>query len=260
MKLIIIIIVFLFVSAELTATEVQNVSTKRNFKSLVFVSMGMAFSSGSTDFFSIYNNEFSGSKRDFKQTPLIGFGTKFRFGNFRAGIQAHVLNSRLQDFYEDYVDEGELSGYRQHGQNIEFTDIPVIGTLEYIPYIGQFRTYVGGGLGFMLRKFEWFESVKSGIPLDRRTGGTHYEDIDIIPFFKLYSGLELGFDKKSEDTFLGSLIIEASYNYSAGGADIFKSARRQFVPAKPKLKDRYNVLPGYIALTLSVTFNFNKVS
>jgi hypothetical protein len=260
MKLIIIIFVLIFVSAELTVSEVQNVSPKRTFKSLIFVSTGMAFSSGSTDFFSVYNDEFSGYKRDFKQTPLIGFGTKFRFGNYRAGIQAHVLNSRLQDFYEDYVDEGELTGYRQHGQDIEFTDIPVIGTFEYMPYLGQFRTYVGGGLGFMMRNLEWTENIRSGIPLDRRTGGTHYNDIDVFPFFKIYSGLELGFDKKSEETFLGSLVIEASYNYSAGGADIFKNARRQFVPAKPRLKDRYNVFPGYIALTIAVTFNFNKVS
>ncbi|MBX3042365.1 MAG: hypothetical protein KIT33_00240 [Candidatus Kapabacteria bacterium] len=235
-------------------------TSKKSFKSLIFVSMGMPFSSGSGGFFSVYNNEFGGNKRDFTLLPLIGAGTKFRIEHYRLGIQTFILNSNLKDSYEQYIEVGDNSGYRGIAQTINITDIPVIGTIEYMPFVSQFRTFIGGGLGFLMRNMEWTESIRSGIPLDRREGGTNYNDTDIFPFFKIYSGLELGFDKQSEETFLGSLVIEASYNYAFGSSDIFSKVRRQFVPAEPRLTENYNVIPGYIVISIAVTFNFNKTT
>ncbi len=232
---------------------------KRNFKSLIFISAGMPFSTGSPNFFSIYNNEFAGFKKDIKTEPAIGGGTKIRFeGNYRIGAQFRYIHSTLKDYYDQEVKTKDVTGYRNLGQSISISDIPIIGTIEYMPFIGQFRTYTGAGVGFLMRKIEWLESVRTSIPLDYRVGGQHYNDTQIYPAFSIYTGVELGFDKMNELTFLGSLVIEASYNYNAAQTDLFRTVKRQFVPENAKLNETVNILPGYFMLSLGITFNFNQ--
>lgn len=257
MKYVVTILV-LFVFVEFCKAEDKSIKGVRNFKSLVFISSGMPFSSGSPAFFKVYRDEFKGYANDFKFTPYIGAGTKLRFGQYRVGAQFYILNSILQDSYSENLQTGGISGYREYAQTLDVTDIPIILSFEYMPYLMQFRTYFGGGVGFMMRHTNWLEAIRSNIALDRRVGGDIYEETDLFPFIKLYSGVELGFDKKSEDTFLGSLIIEASYNYSSGGADVFSKVRRQFVPQPEILNNSVNLLPGYFVLSLGLTFNFNK--
>jgi hypothetical protein len=258
-KFVLIILLFLFLSEAKTAYA-SELDSSKGIQSIVFISVGMPFSSGSNDYFATYLNEFKGNHSDLELLPLIGAGTKIRFGDYRVGAQFYVLSSNLQDSYSEIVESEEFSGYREYAQSIEITDIPIIFTFEYIPYTSQFRTYVGGGAGFLLRNTSWLESVRSGIPLDRRVGGNIYDDTDLFPFLKIYSGIELGFDKRPQDSFLGSLVIEASYNYSIGGADLFSIVRRQFVPQSPELNKKVNILPGYLVITLAVTFNFNQKS
>ncbi|MDX9789502.1 MAG: hypothetical protein WCZ17_00055 [Candidatus Kapaibacterium sp.] len=255
--IITILIIILLYSVRLTAEKGED-ENKWRIKSIVFISGGLPFSTGSPDFFSVYNNEFSSQTKDIKLRPLFAGGTKLRFDNFRLGAQFHVYHFDLRDTYEEYNPTSTISNYRVYGQTMSISDIPIVLTAEYMPFVSQFRTYVGGGLGFLLRRTEWIETVRSDFPLDPRVGGLNYDDTDILPFLKFYSGLELGFDKHSEDTFLGSLMIEVSYNYSFGGVDMFNRVKKQFVPAEPRLDESYNIMPGYIAITLGLTFNFNR--
>jgi hypothetical protein len=261
MKIIVLIFVLIFVFDGYSSTQVEEkpLKKKKKFSSLIFISAGMPFSSGSTEFFNIYNNEFKGFKKDFKLNPTIGAGTKFRFeGNYRLGAQFLVQNSTLRDFYGEEVKTIDYSGYRNYGQTINITDIPIVVTGEYLPYTGQFRTYIGGGLGFVMRNIDWLEQIGSSIPLDYRKGGNNYNSTDIYPFIKIYSGLELGFDRMSELTFLGSLVIEASYNYTPAQTELFKKVKNQFIPESPVLNDKLNLLPGYFIISLAITFNFNQ--
>lgn len=259
MKYVLYILVF-SILFEAKGAEVSGVDSLKKIQPIVFISFGMPFSSGSQVFFANYLDEFKGNRSDLELLPLFGAGTKVRFGNYRAGAQFFVLNSNLQDSYSEVVQSEEFTGYREYAQSLEVTDIPIILTMEYIPYTSQFKSFVGGGAGFLLRNTTWFESIRSGIPLDRRTGGNIYEDTDMFPFFKIYSGIELGFDKKQEGSFLGSLVIEASYNYSIGGADIYSIVRRQFKPLAPDLSKKVNILPGYLVISMAITFNFNNKS
>jgi len=258
MKVVYNILVLIFVIGFVAKSDTLDNVNKNKFKSLIFISFGLPFSSGSTELFSVYNNEFSGRLRDYKIAPMIGVGTKVRYHNYRYGVQAHFLTAILQDQYGETVQTTDISGYREYAQTINVKDIPVIGTIEYMPYFSQFRTYIGGGIGFLLRNVEWLEAIRSGIPRDRRTGGELYNSTDMYPFIKIYTGVELGFDKMSEDSFLGSLVIEGSYNYSIGNSDYFKSVKRQFQPSEPRLNNKYNMLPGYLIISMAVTFNFNN--
>lgn len=261
MKIIISILVLVFVNCNCLLSGDGQSTGKRNFKSIIFLTVGVPYSSGSHDFFSVYNNELSGKKKDFKLSTIIGAGTKIRFeAPVRYGIQTLLLQSSLQDAYDETVETPEQSGARYISQTINIRDIPIIFTLEYMPYVTQFRTYIGGGIGFLMRRMEWLETVRSNIPLDKRTGGTNFDATDYYPFIKIYSGVELGFDKMSDENLLGSLVLEASYNYAAGSSDFFGSVKRQFVPQEPRLNQNYNLLPGYIILSVAVTLNFNRNS
>ncbi len=263
MKYIIIIILIFFVNNAFSKTDVDDqklIKQKRKFTSLIFFSLGMPFSSGSKDFFNNYDKFFKGYKKDFKLLPTIIAGTKLRFdNNYRIGVQFLYQKTNLRDIYSEIVDEVDNSGYREYSQIFDISDIPIFLTAEYLPYTSQFRTYVGGGLGFLIRNIKWNERINSSIILDKRKGGLNFNSTDVFTCLKIYSGLELGFDKMSEYTFLGSLVFEVSYNYTIAKSEIYKSVKNQFFSEKNELNNKVNILPGYFIFSVALTFNFNKL-
>jgi hypothetical protein len=260
-KVIIFVLIFgaWMFDSERANGEVILSDQKYELKSIVILGMGGGFTSGSDAFFDVFLNEFGSTKKLMAVMPTLYAGTKVTITpQFRFGFQANFQIVSFSSSNGQTVDEPGLRGYRTLHQNFEITNMPLFLSLDYMPYTSQFRTYSGLGLGMVVINTKWEEGVISTIKQDTRTGGLHYEDTDIGAFGRVYAGVELGFDKNFEDYFLGSLIIEASYSHTIVNADMFYKVRQQFNPPKESLSQKVNFVPGYLQLSVNVSFNFNR--
>ncbi|MCO5252073.1 MAG: hypothetical protein M9949_11745 [Candidatus Kapabacteria bacterium] len=260
-KVIIFVLVFSawMFDSERANGEVILSEQKYDLKSIVILGIGGGFSSGSDAFFDVFLNEFGSTKRLMAIMPTLSAGTKVTISpQYRFGFHANFQVVSFSSSHGQMVDEPGLRGYRNLHQNFEITNMPLFLSLDYMPYTSQFRTYSGLGLGMVVINTKWEEGVSSTIEQDTRIGGLHYEDTDIGAFGRVYAGVELGFDKNYEDYFLGSLIIEASYSHTIVNADMFYKVRQQFNPPKESLNQKVNFVPGYLQLSVNVSFNFNR--
>lgn len=259
-----VVIFILVISAWLAEAKVANgevvlENQKYDLKSILFLGLGGSFTSGSDSFFKIFEDEFASTKRLFQIMPTLTAGTKVTiFPEFRFGLQVSYQIVNFNTTNGQVVDEPGLSGYRTLYQSFNITNMPVFVSADYMPYTSQFRTYTGFGLGFVVINTKWEEGVYSTIEQDTRIGGLNYDHTDIGGFGRIYAGVELGFDKDYEDYFLGSLIIEASYSHTVVNTNLFHNVRKQFSPSKPALEQSINFIPGYLQLSVNLSFNFNR--
>jgi len=237
-------------------------TTKRyDLKSIVYLGIAGGFTSGSDDFFNTLRTEFGSTKRNLPLLPTLTAGTKVLISTgYRLGLQVNYQIINFNTSFEQYIDEPGMKGYRRLHHSYNITNMPILFTADYIPYTSQFRTYTGLGVGIVVVNTNWEEGLTSSIEQDNRRGGVHYDDTDIGALGRIYAGVELGFDKDYEDYFLGSLIIEASYTHTLVSSDYFVRVRQQFINAKPNLESTVNFVPGYLQLTMAVSFNFNRKS
>lgn len=230
-----------------------------DLKSIVYMGVAGGFTSGSDEFFNTLRAEFGSTKRNLPLIPTLAAGTKLLITpGYRFGLQVNYQIINFNTSFEQYVDEPGLKGYRQLHHTYNITNMPIILTADYIPYTSQFRTYTGLGIGMLVVNTNWEEGLSSSIEQDIRRGGVHYDNTDIGALGRIYAGVELGFDKDYEDYFLGSLIIEASYTHTFVGVDFYSRVRQQFITEKPALLSTVNFVPGYLQLTMAVSFNFNR--
>ncbi len=253
----------IFISLSATRIPAQSaIASGRNIEEKDFYLMlGYPLAIPSNEFFDIYRNALEGNKSLFDQQLNFGAGTRFEImDNFRLAMAGNFFLAQLSESYTQGV-EFPRPGNRQIVQDIKIQTIPLILSIEHVPWDAQFRTYVGGGGGICFGTIEWNESVYSDIPRDTRTGGLQYEGNEVFPAIRAYIGVELGFDKRRVEALPGSLIIELRYTYIFRKIDIFYRIRRQFQRVPPELESPVTLMPSVLELDLAVSLNFiTKIS
>lgn len=253
-------ILFLFTTSHLSAEE--SLYDTRNY-STVYISAGYPLAASAIDFFDIYKKVFGGKKGQFENGINIGIGTKMDLSDkFRIGFSANFFQSKLIDSYiqaeRDPTDTSKAT-FRSLLQSFQFETLPVMISIELVPYNqSQFRTYSGFGFGYTFSSGQWEEKIIEAGVNDYRTGGMYYDEETAHPTFRLLTGVELGFDKRSKESFLGSLILEIRYTYIMRDIDIFDKVKKQFNNKIPALNNSYGLLNGYLSISLGISFNFYK--
>lgn len=226
-------------------------------KAKIYGGAGFVFGAGATEFFEIYQSELSGAKNSLKAYSIIVAGSIMEINEtYKARLSAAFFSAQMQDSYETWGDGGFDDLNRRYGQEFNTTVIPLILSLDYYPFPTRYRTYVGGGFGVFYQDVFWDEFVWSNDPRDKRVGGVHVDDTFFKPAIKIYAGTELRFDKPNNETFLGSLLLEASFTYSFGEIDVFENVRRQYDEPPKRLSEKTPIIPAFLSLTAAISFNF----
>ena len=197
-------------------------------------------------------------------SPLaFGATTKAVFDQFRIGVSAEAYRTRFQDNYQQdfaYPDGfgDTIRGFRGIYQDFHIKVLPVFATIEVVPIRAQFRTYAGVGLGMAYTDIYWSEAVASTDPTDRRKGGVHVNEQRFAPAFRLYSGIELGFDRVEGTSLLHSLFIEARYSSIPVSLPLLEGIATQMEGAPAGWNDRFSIQTGGFAIVAGLTLQFRK--
>ena len=253
-KSIYFIICILLLGSIHIATEAEEL--KKIITSVHFTVGYPAANNSSTSFFDVYHEELSGGTKNFSFMAIPAISVKIKYPkNFRFGIDGHYQYIDMRDYYEEKIDFGFKIGTRQIAQEFIIKTRAVFAIIEYMPKLNQFRTYIGAGLGANFGTILWNEEINSNIINDKRVGGIHYDRLDISPAFKIYSGIELGFDKVNVDDYLGSLFFEIMLVKLFRYENIFEDVYSQMDKPSEKLKESYGLTTNYIGFNIGVSFN-----
>jgi hypothetical protein len=246
----------------LFSNESDTLRKYKKYHTTVFFSAGSGFVTNSQKFFENYNKVLGGKISGFKLLPIFGIGTKIKFTKeLKFGISAEFTETKLSEAYFQDVQTKDDKGLRAMGEEFVLRQIPVLITGEYVPYSQwQFKSFVGGGLGINFSLTHWTEKINSNLINDRRISGEQYNSVDFLPTLKIYTGIELGFDKMTDLHFLSSLIIQFSYTNFFGGIDLYKTIRKQYNVIPQEINETLIPIQGYLTLGVAVSFNFNRKS
>lgn len=239
--------------------EKEEQKSSKEYRSIIFISVGMALGVTADDFFKEYHNELSGKVKEFSLSTKYGVGTKFEFfKGIRICLLADYFEAKLHDGYTEQVSSGGQNGERIISQKMIIKTIPLFLSIEAVPFRMQFRTYQGIGVGAAYSDIRWQENISSTIINDKRTGGLHYDDITFYPAIRVYAGIELGFDKYFKNSFLGCLVFEVNYSYINRKVNIFEKISSQFEKKPSAWNDKFDLITGYLGFNLGITFNFSN--
>lgn len=222
------------------------------FKPILYFTIGFPFGFSSNEFFDAYQSGMSGNEDYANHSPSLAVGYKTWVSNkIRLGLTANFINS---EFFDNFY-TGGANLQRFHSHTLYFRTLPVIASVEYMPYDKQFRSYIGAGVGTTMSNIFWRETIRSSYNLDKRKGGILYDKVEFHPAARIYSGIELGFDEFPESLFLGSIIFEFSYTYQYRKLDIFEKVRPQLSKPAEELDNRFLIFPSYFTFNLSLSLN-----
>jgi len=235
----------------------------QNIKATLNIEIGQLIGNKANEFFDIYNNimkenanYFGNSKYENWATSKISLKIKYK-EKFRLGIETAYYNSFFKDAYKDSAVRFSTLFERSHFQNINLTTIPVLFSFDYIPfYKSQFRTYYGIAIGLAMTNIRWEERVYSDVDLDIRQPGIQINDRIFSPSYRIYTGLELGFDKEEVRSFFGGLIFEIGISQVFRYYQFFKELNSQLYEPNSKLEKDIEFIPFYLSINLGISFNF----
>lgn len=246
---------FLF-SSVLSAETSDSISLQKKYKPQVIFGMGGAISTTAGDFKDTYSLELNPTEKDFEETPIIFAGFKMLLNeHFRIAANLYYFNSSFNDFYDETVQFGSEPTSRSIQNDINIQTFPILLSLEYLPYRGQFKSYFGVSGGVSLNDIEWEETLVSTTITDPRKGGIHIQSSSVTPAIKFYTGVDLGFDQKKENYLLNSLIIEIGYLHIFRREDIFGNIKEQFINVPESFNREYWILPGYLTMNVALSLN-----
>lgn len=220
-------------------------------------SLGYLMGGSSHNFFDFYKKQLSGLAKEFKLSPSLSFGVSYRLTEkSNILIIADLNRATLNDNYIENISTGH-TGSRTITQNFRLENFPVTVNYKFHPVLSNYFTYLMIGIGATYSHIKWEESVYSSIQDDIRKGGEHYNSYQIIPAMKFASGIELGFDKKSDKYFLNSFFLDFNFNFFFRNVDIFYKLVNQFYQQSEDFKKKYTILPFYFGLNIGIIFNLD---
>lgn len=261
MKAICIILVLTFSFGTMLCQEKVQTSSA-NITNTIAVYAGPKFGYGSSDFSESYLSYFGGKNNQYN--AKLAFGASFKFEPFegvRFGFLGEYAQTGFTDIYKQLIKPHKDSasvGERSIEQQFAVTSYPILLTAEVVPSKNQFRTYIGAGLGVGIANVSWKETLNSSLINDLRTGGDYVNDTYFAPAFTLYTGIELGFDKKAKQSIFAGVQIEARYIYTGVSAPLFEKAKKQFVSAPSSWSESVYVGASAFAINVGVFFQLTK--
>ncbi|MBI5326612.1 MAG: hypothetical protein HZB41_15280 [Ignavibacteriae bacterium] len=238
-----------------------NLSYKKykNFSAVACIYTGFGFATQSVDFFKEYNSYFNKYTEQFKVTPVFGFALKYTYSDiYRFGFSVDYIGASLREYFDENFIKYNRDFSRAVGDNISITSVPVLLIAELKPFEQQFQGFVGIGAGIVYSSIDWDENISSNYSEDIRESSRIISEKKVYPTFRIYTGTELGFDRHSGSNFLGSLIIEAGYTFLVRYTDIYSNLTKQFSPVPEGWRKSYAIFPGYINLSIGLSFNIQR--
>lgn len=222
---------------------------------------GISYGASAGKFFKDYREYLGGYYNDFKTLPSLGIGTKiFLSDKVRLAASVSYIYSYLNESYDQPYLSNRGMESRYISQKIDIKSIPVFLSVEYFPYVEQFKSYIGAGAGLCYTDIIWKEKIFSTNDTDKRKGGLHIADESVNPSIVLFAAVDLGFDKRSEESFLGSFIIETKFIYIFREYQMFREVSSQLDENNKNVEygSYYTIIPYYISLSIGVSFNFSR--
>jgi|GEM_PF-6768849 len=141
---------------------------------------------------------------------------KYRLGGF-VGYNSITAIDKIYDVDEQLrpIIDNEL-----YDIDLEFKGIPIGAMFEYLPFTGQFRTFVGVGAGLEIGEYSWAhrDLVESD---ERKQNNSTVNRSLTSPFIRINAGTELGFDRKWRSGFFAGLSADISITKYFRSADMF---------------------------------------
>lgn len=233
----------------------------KKYGTVALIGLGYPFSGKSNAFFDTFNQYFQIDEILVKSLPSVFFRFKGEFiENFRFGIDVEYFRQYFNESYYVPIPDTLGGGWRDYSQNMYLNNLPILLIAEYIPFDLPYKTYFGTSIGLNFQTIQWEESYSSSIKTDTRSGGEHFNGLVYSPTIKLYTGMELKFDRHSVRSFINSLVLETGVIYNYGNIDIFKEVKSQFNPIPNELEQKYSIVPYNIVINLGVTLDFDPIT
>jgi hypothetical protein len=234
----------------------DNSSTKSYF---VF-SLGTCYTPNPDGFINTYKSNINQSNVKFTLYPHLSLGLQLIFfPGYRFSIMMDWTNTWFRDAFQG-LETVELKEYkRNYIEDIKIQSVPIIIALDLIPYSSQFRSFVSFGAGITLCKIEWDEVVNPEIKNWIRNGGSIYSAVHVCPTIRLAAGVDLRFDRDSQDNFFESLTPELRFTYVHRNIEIFSELAQQIEHPSKSLSESYTIFPYYIGFHIGVSFNVTKI-
>jgi len=241
--------------------EADSKSTTK-INNMICVYAGPKFGYGSSEFTKNYVQYFDGRNNEFSAKLAFGATLKLEPSEgIRLGLLGEFAQTGFTEIYKQQIRPHRDSlpiGERAIEQQFAITSYPILLTAEIAPALNQFRTYIGAGIGVGIANISWQEKLNSSMINDMRTGGNYVDETSIAPAFTLYTGIELGFDKKVKQSIFAGVLIEAKYVYSGVSAPFFDKARKQFSSPPGSWSEKVYAGASAFAINVGVFFQFTK--
>ncbi|MBX7153610.1 MAG: hypothetical protein K1X91_01525 [Bacteriodetes bacterium] len=247
------IVVYTYCSAQDTTKKVTTVTNGSEF--VMNARLGLQLGISAPDFFTTYRNVLRIPTSQFTVPLTFGAAAKFAKGDWSIGIDGEYFSADVNDNATVTINPLDSSkGSRKFLENISLTAVPIMLCAEIAPVNAQFHTYIGAAAGIGLVSLQWKEEVSSSLQGDTRIGGTLINESKVVPAFRIYSGIELGYDraKRGVDHF-GSLIIEVRYTYMPYNTTPFQKLAAQ----QPGLSASQELTIGASAVSVQIGVQFN---
>ena len=259
----VLLYILIYIPVELKSYRDIDTSVTKNIKSVVNIEFGSLLGNGVAEFFDIYNKIM---KKDANSESTEGFSNsltwKFAYKlkvkeKYRVGIEVLYYQTKMYDLYDEDAVYFSEHYSRKHIQEVIFSSVPFLISFDYLPFSkSQFRTYYGISIGATSSEIRWTEEVLTPVDRDPRKDGLSINDKEIFGTYRIYSGLELGFDKEEKKSFFGGVIFEIGITHIFNRYKVFAPLNKQLSKPKKELKQAIAILPIYISMNMGISFNF----
>lgn len=259
----VLLYILIYIPVELKAYRDIDTLITKNIKSVINLEFGNLIGNGVAEFFDIYNMVMKKgvnleSTEGFSNSLSWKFAYKLKVKEkYRIGIEALYYETKMYDLYDEDAIYFSEHYSRKHIQEVIFKSIPFLISFDYLPFSkSQFRTYYGISIGVTSSEIKWNEEVLTPVDKDPRKDGISINDNEIFGTYRIYSGLELGFDKEEKKSFFGGVIFEIGLTHILNKYKVFASLNNQLTKPKEELKQEIKILPLYISMNMGISFNF----
>lgn len=125
---------------------------------------------------------------------------EYRIAGF-VGYNSITAADRVYSFDEDFQ---PILDEERYSIGMDFSGIPIGAQFEYLPFQGQFRTFVGVGGGIELGEYSWNHTDLTTSEV-RNQNNANLDKSLVSPFIRLNVGTELGFDKEWRTGFFAGI-------------------------------------------------------
>jgi hypothetical protein len=255
MRKLIILSLIIFAFGKLYCEKGED---KNKFNYTLGLQIGGAFPIKSYDFIEFYKSNLNKENKGSSPRTLFGLNYKMELKElYRLGILIDFYKYNYYDYFNETIQTYNGLKTKNFTENFDIQYIPVLFSIEIIPYKSQFRSFIGAGIGFSYSKITWNENVTPIIYGDVRTGGNQFSNENYNFTTKVYCGIDLGFDKNRKYYFLNSLSFEF-YTYLINNSEsIFSSLRKQLPKKELNFDDKIAIIPILFGVSVGVLINTN---